>query len=59
MNKPTTLNQDLLNILACPKCKGEVHLADEKDALVCESCRLRYAVRDGIPIMLISEAESF
>ncbi len=59
MNRPTTLNPDLLNILACPKCKGEVHLAENEDALVCESCRLRYAVRDGIPIMLISEAESF
>ena len=59
MNRPTTLNPDLLNILACPKCKGQVHLAENEDALVCESCRLRYAVRDGIPIMLISEAESF
>ena len=54
-----TLNPELLEILACPKCKGEIQLTEGQDALVCEACRLRYAVREGIPIMLISEAESF
>ena len=53
------LSQDLLEILACPKCKGEVHLSEEQDALICEACKLRYAIKDDIPIMLIDEAESF
>ena len=54
-----TLSPDLLELLACPKCKAEIRLSETKDALVCGACRLRYAIRDGIPIMLISEAESF
>ena len=48
---------DLLEILACPQCKGPVVLTDAQDGLVCEACRLRYAIRDDIPNMLIDEAE--
>jgi uncharacterized protein YbaR (Trm112 family) len=51
------LSQDLLDILACPKCKGELHLTDKGDGLTCEACKLRYPIRDDIPIMLIDEAE--
>jgi uncharacterized protein YbaR (Trm112 family) len=50
------LSQDLLDILACPKCKGDVHLNDKKDGLVCEVCKLVYPIKDDIPIMLIDEA---
>ena len=53
------LSQDLLDILACPKCKGEVHLSEKQDTLICDACKLRYAIKDDIPIMLIDEAESF
>ncbi len=53
------LSQELLEILACPKCKGQVHLKEDGAAIVCESCRLIYPVRDDIPVMLIDEAESF
>ena len=49
---------ELLEILVCPKCKGELHLNDSEDGLVCESCRLQYEIRDDIPIMLIDEAKS-
>ena len=52
------LSQDLLDILACPKCKGELHLTEKQDGLVCEACKLRYPIKDDIPIMLIDEAES-
>jgi uncharacterized protein YbaR (Trm112 family) len=52
------LSQDLLDILACPKCKGELHLTDKQDGLVCEACKLRYPIKDDIPIMLIDEAET-
>lgn len=51
------LSQELLDILACPKCKGEVKLTANGDGLVCEACRLLYPIRDDIPIMLIDQAQ--
>jgi uncharacterized protein len=51
------ISKELLEILACPKCKGEVHLNGTKDGLVCEKCRLLYEIREDIPIMLIDEAK--
>jgi uncharacterized protein YbaR (Trm112 family) len=53
------LSRELLEILACPKCKGEIRPDDREEKLVCDRCRLAYPVRDGIPVMLIDEAESF
>lgn len=50
------LSKELLDILACPKCKGEVVLTDNEDGLTCASCKLKYPVRDDIPVMLIDEA---
>ncbi len=52
------INKDLLEILACPQCKGPVRLTETGDGLVCEKCRLVYEIRDDIPVMLISEAKS-
>jgi hypothetical protein len=52
-----TLSAELLAILACPQCKGAVHLKEDGSGIVCESCRLVYPVRDDIPVMLIDEAE--
>jgi len=51
------IDQELLEILACPKCKGDIRLTEKGDGLICEACKLRYAIRDDIPIMLIDEAE--
>lgn len=51
------IKQELLDILACPKCKGPVQLTENKDGLVCEACRLVYEIRDDIPVMLIDEAK--
>ncbi len=51
------ISQELLDILACPKCKGEVKLNPGQDGLVCEACRLVYPIRDDIPIMLIDQAQ--
>lgn len=50
------LDAELLEILACPKCKGPLRLAPSGDGLVCDRCRLRYPVVDGIPQMLLDEA---
>jgi uncharacterized protein YbaR (Trm112 family) len=51
------VSKELLEILACPKCKGELCLNQTEDGLICESCRLLYEIRDEIPIMLIDEAK--
>jgi hypothetical protein len=51
-----TINKELLDILACPKCKGNVHLNEREDGIICDSCKLMYPIRDDIPIMLIDEA---
>lgn len=50
------LDQKLLEILVCPKCKGELEYRAEQAELACHTCRLVYEVRDDIPIMLIDEA---
>ncbi|MCP4715389.1 MAG: Trm112 family protein [Deltaproteobacteria bacterium] len=50
------ISKDLLDILACPKCKGDIHLNDAGDGLICEACKLQYQIKDDIPIMLIDEA---
>ncbi len=52
-----TLAPELLEILVCPKCKGDLEHHLDPETLVCVSCRLVYAVEDGIPIMLIDEAK--
>lgn len=51
------LSKELLDILVCPKCKGNIYLNKSEDGLVCDKCRLVYEIRDGIPIMLIDEAK--
>ncbi len=49
------IDKALLDILACPLCKTEVKL--ENDKIVCTNCGRRYPVKDDIPVMLIDEAE--
>ncbi len=53
----TLIAQELLAVLACPKCKGEIELDEKLGGLVCHRCALFYEIRDGIPIMLIDEAK--
>ncbi len=51
------LSKELLDILACPKCKGDVYLNKEGDGIICDACRFMYEIKDDIPIMLIDEAK--
>lgn len=44
-------------MLVCPRCKGTVTVVEEGRGLECATCLLRYPVRDGIPVMLVEEAE--
>lgn len=50
------LAKTLLDILACPSCKGELEYVVAEEKLICHACRLIYLIQDGIPIMLIEEA---
>ncbi len=50
-------DQKLLDILACPQCKGDLSLTPPKDGLICKACLLKYPIREGIPVMLADEAE--
>jgi uncharacterized protein len=50
------INEKLLEILVCPKCKGDLTLTETGDGLICDACRLKYEIKDDIPIMLIDEA---
>jgi hypothetical protein len=51
------IHPELLEILACPQCKGDLRLNPAQDGLICDRCRLVYEIRDDIPIMLIDEAK--
>ncbi len=51
------IKKELLDILACPQCKGPVSLNAKGDGLICQACRLVYEIKDDIPIMLIDEAK--
>ena len=51
------ISKELLDILACPNCKGDIYLNDPGDGLICDKCKLLYEIRDDIPIMLIDEAK--
>jgi hypothetical protein len=51
-----SIKKDLLDILCCPKCKGDIRLNETEDGLICDSCKLMYPIKDDIPIMLIDEA---
>jgi uncharacterized protein YbaR (Trm112 family) len=52
-----TIDPELLEILCCPQCKGEIHLTPNEDGFICEKCRLKYPIQDGIPVMLIDQAQ--
>ena len=53
------IDKELLEILACPKCKGDIVMDEKEDGLICKGCKLLYPIRDDIPVMLIDEALPF
>mgnify|MGYP000147277169 FL=1 len=50
------ISKDLLDILACPKCKGDLIYKEAESSLICDKCKLMYPVKNDIPVMLIDEA---
>ena len=53
------VDKKLLEILACPACKGSLAYDEKDQKLVCQKCRLKFPVRDNIPVMLLDKAERF
>ena len=51
------ISKELMDILVCPQCKGEIYLNEAGDGLICDACKLLYEIKDDIPIMLIDEAK--
>ncbi|MCX7990970.1 MAG: Trm112 family protein [Proteobacteria bacterium] len=52
-----TLSKELLEILACPKCKNDIKLSEDGNWLICKNCKLKYPIIEEIPVMLIDEAK--
>jgi uncharacterized protein YbaR (Trm112 family) len=52
-----TLDPELIEILVCPNDRGEIEVLEQEQVIVCQRCGYRYPIRDGIPVMLIDEAE--
>jgi uncharacterized protein YbaR (Trm112 family) len=50
------IDKELLEILVCPKCKGDLAVSEKEDGLICKPCALMYPIKEDIPIMLIDEA---
>ncbi len=48
----------LIELLVCPVCKGPLQRSDDRNSLICHADRLAFPIRDGIPVMLESEARS-
>ncbi|WP_250658267.1 Trm112 family protein [Alkalimarinus coralli] len=52
------MDKKLLAILACPLCKGEVNYDRDREELICRADGVAYPIRDGIPVMLETEART-
>lgn len=50
---------ELLKILVCPRCKGELNLEEIDQKLICQKCRLKFPIKSDIPVMLLDQAERF
>ncbi|WP_423062444.1 Trm112 family protein [Candidiatus Paracoxiella cheracis] len=50
------MDQRLLEILACPVCKGKLTVSEEENELICRFDKLAYPIRENIPVMLADEA---
>ena len=56
---PAALAPELKEILACPKCKGDLEFREAEAEIRCSRCRLAYRIDDGIPVMLVDEAKAY
>ncbi len=55
-----TVSKELLDIMICPKCKGDIEYNKKENKIICNRCRLKFPVLEGdIPDMLLEDAEKF
>jgi uncharacterized protein len=59
VKRPAAIAPQLREILACPKCKGDLEFREDEGEIRCLRCRLAYRIDDGIPVMLVDEAKGF
>ncbi len=53
------IQEEFLQILACPKCKGDLkYISEKEEYLICENCQLAYQIKEEIPILLVEEAKN-
>ncbi len=57
--RSTALSPELKQILACPRCKGELEFREAEGEIRCAACRLAFRIDDGIPVMLLDEAKAY
>ncbi|HWB72026.1 MAG TPA: Trm112 family protein [Egibacteraceae bacterium] len=50
------VDPELIDLLVCPDCHGEIEYKDRRKVIICTRCGLHYPVRDDIPVMLVEEA---
>lgn len=50
------LAEEIISILACPKCRGDLNLVADGSGLLCKACNLVYPVRNDVPVLLIEDA---
>jgi uncharacterized protein YbaR (Trm112 family) len=50
------IKKELLDVLVCPACKGEVR--EENEKIVCTKCGRKYPIEDNVPIMLVKEVKN-
>ena len=50
-----SISKELLAILVCPACKGDLDLTSQSDGLTCGKCQLTYPIQDNLPIMVADE----
>jgi uncharacterized protein YbaR (Trm112 family) len=46
------MDERFLDLLACPRCRGDLDYDGERDILICRECGIYYEIRDGIPVLL-------
>ncbi len=49
-------DKEVLDMLACPKCKNGIKIDDKQTFFICDSCNVKYPIEDGIPELLIEKA---
>ncbi len=57
--RATALSPELKQILACPRCKGELEFREAEGEIRCPACGLAFRIDDGIPVMLLDEAKAY